>query len=89
MLADIAGTLWIEMWKFLIDKLLDDPVRLMIGYGQLGPTHVARDFVSSDGTTGNNAHSQYLDIVVREGLIGLFLFLTRIPFSLLFLGLCI
>ena len=72
---DVSGSFRLEMWRFLINKLLDDPIRLMIGYGQLGPTHVAQEFVSSDGTTGNNAHSQYLDIVIREGLIGLFLFL--------------
>jgi O-antigen ligase len=72
---DASGSFRLEMWKFLIKDLLEDPIRLVIGYGQLGPTHVARDFVSTDGTTGNNAHSQYLDIVVREGLIGLCLFL--------------
>lgn len=72
---DESGSFRIEMWKFLIGKLFDDPVRLLIGYGQLGPTHVARDFVSSDGISGNNAHNQYLDIVVREGLVGLFFFL--------------
>jgi O-antigen ligase len=82
---DNSGSFRLEMWKFLANKLLDDPLRLMIGYGQLGPTHVAREFVSSDGTTGNNAHSQYLDIVVREGLIGLFLFLW-ICYRLLTLG---
>jgi O-antigen ligase len=72
---DVSGSFRVEMWKFLAKKLISDPTRLIIGYGQLGPTHVAREFVSSDGTTGNNAHSQYLDIVVREGLVGLFLFL--------------
>lgn len=72
---DESGSFRLEMWKFLVNKLLDDPIRLMIGYGQLGPTHVAHEFVSSDGISGNNAHSQYLDIVVREGIIGLFIFL--------------
>jgi O-antigen ligase len=72
---DSSGSFRLEMWKFLIHKLLDDPLRLVIGFGQLGPTQVARDFVSSDGTSGNNAHNQYLDNAVREGLIGLFIFL--------------
>jgi O-antigen ligase len=82
---DVSGSFRLEMWKFLINDLLEDPVRLMIGYGQLGPTHVARDFVSSDGTRGNNAHNQYLDIVVREGIIGLFLFVW-LCYRLLLLG---
>ncbi len=72
---DESGSFRLEMWRFLTHKLLDDPVRLAIGYGQLGPTQVAKDFVSSDGISGNNAHSQYLDIIIREGLVGLFIFL--------------
>jgi O-antigen ligase len=82
---DPSGAFRLEMWKFLIGKISNDPVRMIIGYGQLGPTLVAQEFVSSDGTTGNNAHSQYLDILVREGIVGLFLFL-RICFKLVFGG---
>jgi O-antigen ligase len=73
---DESGSFRIEMWGFLIQKLLADPVRLAIGYGQLGPTFVAREFVPTASiSVGNNAHNQYLDIVVREGIIGLFIFL--------------
>jgi O-antigen ligase len=73
---DISGSFRLEMWKFISSKLLNDPIRLVIGYGQLGPTHISKDFILSDGTSGtSSAHNQYLDIIVREGLIGLLLFL--------------
>jgi O-antigen ligase len=75
---DPSGSFRIAMWKFLGNKLLSEPHHLIVGYGQLGPSFITDDLVLPDGTTGagESAHSQYIDILVREGLIGLMIFLA-------------
>lgn len=73
---DVSGSFRIAMWNFLGDKLIHSPVHLLIGYGQLGPSHITQDLILPDGSSGtSSAHSQYLDLVVREGIIGLLIFL--------------
>ncbi len=73
---DDSGVSRLAIWKDIGLILLDDPIRLLIGFGQLGPSQLSSEINKHDRSQAQNAHSQYLDIVVREGIIGLILFLA-------------
>jgi O-antigen ligase len=73
--SDASGGFRIAMWRAIIAKLSENPVRWLVGFGSLGPSSVIDSVDYSFGTTaGSSAHSQYLDILVREGVAGLLLF---------------
>lgn len=73
---DDSGVSRLAIWRNIGLILLDDPIRLVIGFGQLGPSQLSGGINKYQGGEAQNAHSQYLDIIVREGIVGLILFLT-------------
>jgi len=73
--TDESANTRIEVWRRLTAKLLAAPQHLLLGYGQLGPSFMKVQFASIAGNwvAGLNAHSQYLDTVIRTGVPGLLL----------------
>ena len=66
------------MWAGLLNSLTKQPLRIIFGYGQLGPSYVGPSVISA--VTGGiiqlySAHDEYLDILIRNGIIGLLIFL--------------
>jgi len=66
------------MWAGLLNSLIKQPLRIIFGYGQLGPSYVGPSVISA--VTGGiiqlySAHNEYLDILIRNGIIGLLIFL--------------
>jgi len=64
------------MWAELEKKLTQQPLRLIIGYGQLGPSYVGNPTKSFTGSSLKlySAHNEYLDMLIRNGVLGLFIF---------------
>lgn len=78
--SDYSGTFRLNMWKELASRLSDVPARWITGYGQLGASFVAGR-VSYESAGGGlavtaSAHSEYFDSLIRNGLVGLVLFLV-------------
>lgn len=86
--SDESASVRITIWLNLISKLVEHPIGLLFGFGQLGPSYVGVAFVSLYGEVISNysAHNQYLDTIIRSGFIGLFLeiviFIKVITYSL-------
>lgn len=86
--SDESASVRITIWLNLISKLAEHPIGLFFGFGQLGPSYVGESFVSLYGEviSDYSAHNQYLDTIIRSGLVGLFLeiliFIKVITYSL-------
>lgn len=80
--ADESGSERLSIWIDIARRMSDEPLRWIVGYGQLGASLIRND---NTGGTVNNAHSEYMDHIVREGLVGLLLFLS-FYLSLVLLG---
>ncbi|WP_420264232.1 O-antigen ligase family protein [Candidatus Magnetominusculus dajiuhuensis] len=66
-----------RIWMSSIKPLLDNPMHLFFGFGELGVTYYAEGFVDNGFLdSGYNAHSQFIDILARGGIIGLVLYAT-------------
>jgi O-antigen ligase len=66
----------VEIWTRLMRRLEMSPVQMVIGFGQLGPSaYLGGKFIDMSGVVTNeyNAHNQYLDTLVRSGIVGLLL----------------
>ena len=74
--VDPSGSFRISMWNELAKKLSEFPIRWLTGYGELGPSFVAKDIPSVTGVIiASSAHSEYFDIIIRDGIIGLMIFI--------------
>jgi O-antigen ligase len=73
--TDESANTRLEIWRRLSRKLIEAPQHMVFGYGQLGPSFMSEQFATIAGNWVNvyNAHSQYLDTVIRTGLPGLLL----------------
>jgi len=74
--SDESASVRLEIWRRLGNRLLESPLRLLAGFGQLGPSpYLGGTFFSISGeyVSQYNAHSQYLDTTIRMGLVGLLL----------------
>jgi len=62
-----------QVWAGIGRYLIENPLTLIVGYGQMGPSGFSLDFIDTYGEwiQSTNAHSQYLDTVVRMGIPGL------------------
>lgn len=78
---DVSSTYRLKQWKTLWEKTSEDPLTLVFGHGQLGATNISTNV---DKTEQSSAHNQYLDTWVREGFIGLFLFLGLLLYIIYF-----
>jgi|GEM_PF-4422654 len=79
--SDESASVRIEIWRRLTHRLLESPPRIIVGFGQLGPSrYLGGSFVDISGEfVGEyNAHSQYLDTLIRSGAVGLLLELSII-----------
>ena len=73
--VDVSGSYRLAMWRALTGKMSESPVRWLVGYGQLGASFVVQDVEYDHGIIESaSAHSQYMDVLVREGVVGLVLF---------------
>jgi len=72
---DYSANLRLKIWGAILNNLLNNPFHLFFGYGQLGSSFIKYEFVSilNETMSATSAHSQYLDTLVRSGLIGFFL----------------
>jgi O-antigen ligase len=69
---DSSASFRLHVWEGVVSHLLENPVALVFGYGQLGPSYLPIDFIGDFETVrGISAHSQYLDTLVRAGIPGL------------------
>jgi len=73
--SDSSTGFRLHVWERLIGYLFDNPIALIFGYGQVGPSYLPIGYIGDFGeaVTGTSAHSQYLDSLVRIGLPGLVL----------------
>lgn len=71
--TDESASVRTEIWRQLSEKIKESPVHFAIGYGQLGPSYIGETFTSLSGLpiSSYSAHSQYLDTLVRAGIVGL------------------
>lgn len=71
--TDESATVRTEVWRQLFEKIMESPAHVAIGYGQLGPSYIGESFTSISGERHSSlsAHNQYLDTLVRTGIIGL------------------
>lgn len=67
--ANVRVTIWADLGK----KLIEYPPGLFFGFGQLGPSYIGDKFTSLSGEaiSSYSAHNQYLDTLIRSGVIGL------------------
>lgn len=67
--ANVRVTIWADLGK----KLIEYPPGLLFGFGQLGPSYIGDKFTSLSGEAIStySAHNQYLDTLIRSGVIGL------------------
>lgn len=74
---DESSSLRILMWNELLERLSENPLRWIFGYGQLGPGYIGLPITSEAGINVSNysAHNDYLDIMIRSGGVGLVLVL--------------
>lgn len=75
---DESGSLRLFIWNELLQKISDNPLRWVVGFGQLGPSYIGGELVSNAGVeiTQYSAHSDYIDVLVRTGVVGLCLLLA-------------
>ncbi len=75
---DESSSLRLLIWRELFQRILDNPLRLLTGFGQLGPSYIGGELVSNAGAAVSkySAHSDYIDVLVRAGLVGSWLLLT-------------
>jgi O-antigen ligase len=73
--TELSANTRVEMFRRITGQLIDSPIRFVVGYGQLGPGNIGESFVSGWGEFINeyNAHNEYLDSLVRGGVVGVFL----------------
>ncbi len=77
-----------NLWPGIIDSL--DSVRIVFGWGHAGVAYIPHKYFINQsqmsdiaGAESGSAESQYFDVLVRQGMVGLLLFLL-----ILALGLC-
>jgi O-antigen ligase len=68
---DISISYRLQQWNALIDEMIHHPDKLVFGHGQLGASYIKTNVNKIESSS---AHSQYLDILIREGVFGLILF---------------
>lgn len=70
---DISVSIRTTIWKEVITELFNSPFHLIFGQGQLGSSYMDISFISAlgFGVENTSAHSQYLDVIVRSGVVGL------------------
>ena len=69
--VDPSGSTRLFIWELILQKFEQFPHAWLLGFGQLGPTELTKGMSES-----SSAHNQYLDVLVREGAVGLTMFLT-------------
>lgn len=76
--TELSANTRVEMFHRITEKLLATPARLVVGYGQLGPGTIGDPFISEFGEyiSEYNAHDEYLDELVRGGVVGVGLDIT-------------
>lgn len=86
--VDESASVRVTIWKNLYRRMEGDPLRFIGGFGQLGATYISTPFVSDAGIwiQDYSAHSEYMDIFVRAGIVGLLLILM-IFLRIIFIGL--
>lgn len=87
---DESSSLRILMWRALLDKLSENPLRWLVGFGQLGASYVGPSLVSEAGVYVPNysAHSEYVDVLIRAGGVGLVLIVVILS-TVIFRGFCV
>jgi hypothetical protein len=74
---DDSANIRFHIWSLLAAKAFHDLPSALFGFGQLGPSFVAEPFTYKGHRIEMfSAHSEYLDQILRSGLIGLFVFLA-------------
>lgn len=73
--TDYSANVRVEVWKGLLETLLQHPTAFIFGFGQLGPSYFEINIVDPLGNVipSTSAHSQYLDSIFRTGIVGLYL----------------
>ncbi len=69
----------VAIWGGLFGELSQDPTRIIFGYGQLGPSYVGAPIwsvVLKEKIELYSAHNEYLDVLIRNGVVGLILYLV-------------
>jgi O-antigen ligase len=73
---DASGNFRLAMWKGAASAIDNKRIRWLTGFGELGASFVIRDIEFNYGVEeASSAHSQYIDVLIREGSIGLALFI--------------
>lgn len=67
---DPSGSYRVILWRKIVGRLNENPIRWLIGFGELSPTIVTGGD-RNGSETASSAHNQYLDLIVRNGIIGL------------------
>lgn len=74
--SDASGNFRLAMWRGASEALNKNPIRWLIGFGELGASFAIKDIEFNYGIEeASSAHSQYVDVLVREGIVGLLFFL--------------
>jgi O-antigen ligase len=70
---DESASLRLQMWREFARKLSENPLRWITGFGQLGPSYIGEQQVTLSGrfATMYSAHSEYVDVLLRSGVVGL------------------
>lgn len=73
--TDTSAGSRVKIWSAILEYLKLNPFVVLFGTGQLGPSYLPLYITDELGEVlyGTSAHSQYLDTLVRAGVIGLFL----------------
>jgi hypothetical protein len=73
--SDISANTRIQIWTELFKIIFNDPLSMLIGNGQLGPSYfpIGITDLSGEFTDSTSAHSQYIDSIFRVGFIGVIL----------------
>lgn len=79
---DVSISYRFQQWNALISDMNTHPIKLFFGYGQLGASYIKTNVNKIESSS---AHSQYIDILIREGVFGLLLFLTFF-ISIIYIG---
>jgi O-antigen ligase len=69
---DESASSRLTIWKIMAGHVLENPFRALGGFGQLGASYIGEGFWSDAGywVSSYSAHSEYMDIFVRSGLVG-------------------
>lgn len=75
-LKDASMDMRLQIWKNILGKVIENPERIIFGYGQLGPSFIGDQLRYASGYVVEqySAHNEYLDVAVRTGFVGLVLY---------------